>query len=211
MLDFAPGASATLIVDFSTEIDCEVLILLAKDSRVDCTALILNEKDVDFDIQVHCNGEGSRAELRGVVVATGVQKVNVTTRVTHHAEHTSSNQLFKYIAAGESQCSFDGKIIVEEQSRFTEAFQTNRNLLATTKAMMHAKPALEIYCDEVKCSHGATTGQLDENALFYMRQRGIPLAEARAMLMQAFVADVIDAIPVESLREKAHIQVCNMM
>lgn len=211
VLNIAPGASAIVIADFGDEIDAELLVNLAEDASVDCSAISLNGKDASFDIQVHCNGQGSRAELRGVVVASGNQKVNFTTRVFHHAEHTAGNQLFKYIAGGDSRCSFDGKIIVDEQARFTEAFQTNRNLLASEHAQMHAKPALEIYCDEVKCSHGAATGQLDENALFYMRQRGIPLAEARAMLMQAFVSDVIDAIPVDVIRERSHNKVCNMM
>lgn len=214
VLDLDHDAHATVIVEQaiqSATTDAQLLVNLAQDSTIDLTVLGLGENNADIDIQVHLNGAGAGAELRGVVVSGQKQQVDITTRVFHHAEHTVSNQLFKYIAGGESRCSFDGKIVVEEQARFTEAFQTNRNLLASEQAQMHAQPALEIYCDEVKCSHGAATGQFDEQALFYMRQRGIPLAEARAMLMQAFVADVIDAIPAESIREKAHEQVCNMM
>ncbi|MDE6145468.1 MAG: SufD family Fe-S cluster assembly protein, partial [Muribaculaceae bacterium] len=122
--------------------------------------------------------------------------------IRHKADHTLSNQVFKYVADGQSNCTFDGLIIVDESARFTEAYQTNHNLLASNDAKMHTEPTLEIYCDEVKCSHGATTGQLDDTALFYMRSRGIPEAEARRMLMEAFLSDVIANVGIDSLRER---------
>ena len=98
--------------------------------------------------------------------------------------------------------AFEGSILVAPGSKYTEAYQSNRNLLASTEAKMHCKPQLEIYNDDVKCSHGATTGQLDNDALFYMRSRGIPEAEARTMLMQAFMVDVIDTVHINGLRER---------
>ena len=103
---------------------------------------------------------------------------------------------------GTSQVIFDGGIVVTPEAPYTVAYQSNRNVLASTEARMHSKPRLEIYNDEVKCSHGATIGQLNEEALFYMRSRGIPAAEARVMLMQAFMADVIDTVGLESLRDR---------
>ncbi len=103
---------------------------------------------------------------------------------------------------GEATGSFSGRILVTEQAKFTDAAQTDRNLLASPSARMHAKPQLEIYNDDVKCSHGATTGQLDAEALFYMQTRGIPEPEARKMLMQAFMSDVIEAVDMEELRDR---------
>ncbi|MDE6038656.1 MAG: SufD family Fe-S cluster assembly protein, partial [Paramuribaculum sp.] len=125
-----------------------------------------------------------------------------TVELRHLAPRCTSNQLFKYVLDGQSVGAFGGRILVTPQAKFTDAAQTDRNLLASPDARMHAKPQLEIYNDDVKCSHGATTGQLDAEALFYMRTRGIPEAEARNMLMQAFMADVIDAVAMEELRDR---------
>ena len=98
--------------------------------------------------------------------------------------------------------AFEGSILVAPNAKYTEAYQSNRNLLASTSAKMHTKPQLVIYNDDVKCSHGATTGQLDSAALFYMRARGISEKEARMMLMQAFMVDVIDTVRMEGLRDR---------
>jgi Fe-S cluster assembly protein SufD len=102
----------------------------------------------------------------------------------------------------ESTGAFEGAIYVADGAQYTEAYQSNRNLLASKQARMHTKPQLEIYNDDVKCSHGATTGQLDADALFYMRSRGIPEQEARMMLMQAFMVDVIDMVKMDGLRDR---------
>lgn len=169
---------------------------------LECTASTLSCGNSRVRIQADLNGQGARASVNGMVIADKEQSAAYMTRIAHHAENTTSNQLFKYVADGDSRCAFDGKIIVEEQARFTEAYQTNRNLLASDNAQMHTQPALEIYCDEVKCSHGAATGQLDQNALFYMRQRGIPEEQARRMLMEAFVGDVIDTVHIAGLRDR---------
>ena len=110
--------------------------------------------------------------------------------------------MFKYVLDERSTGAFEGSIEVCHGSRFVEAYQSNRNILASKDARMHSKPQLLIYNDDVKCSHGATTGQLDEKAMFYMQTRGIPREEARRMLMQAFMADVIDTIALEPLRDR---------
>ena len=167
-----------------------------------CTTASLHSGDSVTSTNVLLLGDGSEARVNGMVIADGEERRDHSTRITHRGRHTKSNQIFKYVADGRSRCSFDGLIVVEEGALFTEAYQTNHNLLASGDATMHSEPALEIYCDEVKCNHGATTGQLDEMALFYMRSRGIPEAEARHMLMQAFVDDVIDQVHIEGLRHR---------
>lgn len=140
--------------------------------------------------------------LSGMVIASGHQLTDNASLIIHRSCRSTSSQLFKYVLDDEARGAFEGSIKVEEGATYTEAYQSNRNLLASQGARMHTRPQLEIYCDEVKCSHGATTGQLDERALFYMRSRGIPEAEARTMLMQAFMMDVVDTVRLEGLRDR---------
>ncbi len=154
----------------------------------------------NFSIDLH--GEHAECTLSGMVIASGSQHADNNVVLRHLAPRCHSNQLFKYVLDGEATGAFGGRILVTPGAQYTDAYQTNRNLLASTSARMHTKPQLEIYNDDVKCSHGATTGQLDAEALFYMRTRGIPEAEARNMLMQAFMADVIDNVGMESLRDR---------
>ena len=110
--------------------------------------------------------------------------------------------MFKYVLDDNATGAFEGSIEVCHGARFVEAYQSNRNILASSNARMHTKPQLLIYNDDVKCSHGATTGQLDSKALFYMQTRGIPLQQARRVLMQALMADVINTIELEPLRDR---------
>lgn len=154
------------------------------------------------DILVSLNGEGAQCRLSGMATAAGRQVADNSTLVVHNAPHCYSDQLFKYVADGEARCAFEGLIKVQPGAHHTEAYQSNRNVLASKDARMHTRPQLEIYCDDVKANHGAATGQLDEEALFYMRTRGIPVDEARTMLMQAFMVDVIDTITLMPLRER---------
>lgn len=151
---------------------------------------------------ITASGDDTDTELSGMVIASGKQLTDNSTLMIHSGCHGSSRQLFKYVVDDEAMGAFEGLIRVDHAAMHTEAMQTNRNLLASTKARMHSQPQLLINCDEVKCSHGATTGQLDDRALFYMRQRGIPVEEARIMLMQAFMADVIGTIKLEGLRDR---------
>ena len=127
--------------------------------------------------------------------------------LTHSGKHGSSRQVFKNALFDSSRGGFSGRIIVDEGAVFTDADQSNRNLLLGDDARMTGAPQLEIYCDEVKCSHGATTGQLDERAIFYMQSRGIPRDEARRMLTQTFMGDVVDTISFEVLRQRIHVLV----
>lgn len=150
------------------------------------------------------SGPACTTRLTGMAIGTADQIVDNFTCVEHHLPECTSEQIFKYILDDRSQGSFYGTVIVDEAARFTDARQTNRNILASTAARMFTRPRLEINCDEVKCSHGATVGQLDANALFYMRSRGIPEPEARMMLMQAFMGDVIDTVEIDALRTRLH-------
>lgn len=154
----------------------------------------------DFDVELV--GEHCECRLSGMAIGSERMHIDNDTSVMHRAPHCHSNQLFKYVMDDESAGAFEGSITVTPGAPFTEAYQSNRNILASTKARMHCKPQLIINNDEVKCSHGATTGQIDEDALFYMRSRGIPEAEARRMLMQAFMVDVIDSVHIPGLQER---------
>lgn len=154
------------------------------------------------DFSVSLLGERCETMLAGMVIGSDNMHVDNDSDIRHMAPRCNSNQLFKYVLDGESKGAFEGSIFVAPGAKFTEAYQSNRNILASTTAKMHCKPQLEIYNDDVKCSHGATTGQLDNDALFYMRSRGIPEKEARTMLMQAFMVDVIDTVRISGLRER---------
>ncbi len=149
-------------------------------------------------------GEGATTRLSGMAIGSGKQHIDNSSDVKHSAGRGHSNQLFKYVLDEQAGGAFEGSIEVCPGARFVEAYQSNRNVLASTSARMHTKPQLLIYNDDVKCSHGATTGQLDGRAIFYMQTRGIPMAEARKLLMQAFMVDVIDTIAMEPLRDRLH-------
>lgn len=144
---------------------------------------------------IHCE-----THLYGLYIAGGDQLIDNHTAVFHAQPHCSSNQLYKGIIGGRAHGVFNGKIIVERQAQKTIAYQSNKNILLSNDAVINAKPQLEIFADDVKCTHGATTGQMDDHALFYLRSRGIPEADAKAMLNLAFAQDVINHISGESLR-----------
>ena len=147
-------------------------------------------------------GRGSFLSLNGIAITDREQHVDNMTFVDHRVSDCTSTELFKYVLDEQSTGAFAGKVLVRHGAQHTESQQTNRNICLTRQARMFTQPQLEIYADDVKCSHGATVGQLDENAMFYMRQRGIPEAEARMMLMQAFVGEVIGHVSLEPLRDR---------
>lgn len=153
---------------------------------------------------VRLNGEYAEASLSGMAISDKQQHLDTYSHITHAVPHCHSNELFKYVLNDQALGAFSGRILVKEGAQKTIAYQNNRNLCATREARMYSKPQLEIYADDVKCSHGMTTGQLDENALFYMRSRGIPEAEARMLLMVAFTSDVIDNVRLDALRDRLH-------
>lgn len=147
-------------------------------------------------------GEHASAEIAGMAIADGTQVVDNSSLVRHLAPRCHSNQLFKYLLDDKAKGAFEGLIYVAQDAVLTEAYQSDRNMLASADARMHTAPSLEIYCDDVKCSHGAATGQLDQQAMFYMQTRGVTRDEARMMLMQAFMTDVIDRVAIDGLRDR---------
>ena len=156
------------------------------------------------DYQVELLGERAETTLCGMSILDKEQHVDTYTHITHAVPRCKSNELFKNVLNDQAVGAFSGRILVREDADKTEAYQSNRNLCATREARMYSKPQLEIYADDVKCSHGMTTGQLDEEAIFYMRSRGISLDEARMLLSVAFTSDVIDHVRVEALRDRLH-------
>ncbi|MBE6316146.1 MAG: Fe-S cluster assembly protein SufD [Bacteroidales bacterium] len=153
---------------------------------------------------VEVNGEHAETHLLGMTIASGEQHVDSHTFISHNAPRCHSNEMFKYVLNDNAVGAFAGKILVQPGCPRVEAYQGNRNLCGASTAKMYTKPQLEIYTDDVMCSHGSAVGQLDEEALFYMRTRGIGIEEARRLLMQAFVADVIDGVRLDALKDRLH-------
>ncbi|MBQ7351013.1 MAG: Fe-S cluster assembly protein SufD [Bacteroides sp.] len=157
--------------------------------------------------EVTLNGRGAEINLCGMAIADKNEHVDNHTFIDHKVSDCISNELFKYVLDDQSVGAFAGKVLVRPGAQHTSSQQTNRNICATREARMYTQPQLEIYADDVKCSHGATVGQLDEKALFYMQQRGISYKEARLLLMFAFVNEVIDTIRMDALKDRLHLLV----
>lgn len=153
---------------------------------------------------IELNGEYAETSLCGMSILDCEQQLDTYSHITHAVPNCRSNELFKNVLNDHAVGVFCGRILVKEGADKTAAFQTNRNLCTTSECRMYSKPLLEIYADDVKCSHGMTTGQLDENALFYMQSRGIPREEARMLLSVAFASDVIEHVRLEGLKDRLH-------
>lgn len=152
-------------------------------------------------LTIEQNGEGCRTEIYGMGLLHGQQQAHLRTRVVHNIGGGYSSQIIKFVLDDKARGSFKGELIIQPDAQKTEAYQTNRNILLSRQAEMLTEPQLEIYADDVKASHGATTGQLDEAALFYMQQRCISRDTASKLLLQAFFAEVVDNLSDEQLRE----------
>ena len=150
------------------------------------------------------NGEGAECNLCGCVIADKNQHVDNNTLIDHKVGHCNSHELYKYVLDDESTGAFAGRVLVRHGAQKTTSEEVNQNLCATKKARMYTQPMLEIYADDVKCSHGSTVGQLNDQALFYMEQRGISRKEAKLLLEFAFINEVIDQIRLEPLRDRLH-------
>ena len=154
------------------------------------------------EVKAVLDGEGAEATLAGLYVITGRQHIDNQTTLDHAQPHCSSREVYKGVLDGESSAVFNGKIIVRKDAQKTDSKQSNKNLLLSEKAVIDTKPALEIYADDVKCTHGATIGQIDPEAVFYLRSRGIGRQEARDLLTYAFANDVLERIKYKPLRER---------
>lgn len=169
--------------------------------RKDMVLLVYPGVSCDIRLDVKLVGEGAEANIYGAYVCGGDEKVNIAVDMHHDLPHCNSRQLFKGIAGGKSRVDFYGKIIVAKDAQRTEAYQENHNILLSDDAKVDTKPQLEIYADDVKCSHGATIGRLNVEEQFYMRSRGITLEDAKVLQMISFIAPVLENIDDESQRE----------
>ncbi len=154
--------------------------------------------------EVTLSGQGASVNLLGCAITDGQQHVDNNTLIDHCAPGCTSRELYKYVVDEQSEGAFAGKVLVREQAVRTDSQETNANLVCTSEARMWTQPMLEIYADDVQCSHGSTVGHLNDEALFYMRQRGISEAEARLLLKQAFASEVIGRISLTPLRDRLH-------
>ena len=175
---------------------------LERDSFFRCTFVTLHGGLLENRLEVHLNTSGATCEASGLFLADGDQRINFYVKALHNAPHCSSNQLFKGILDNRARALFEGVIHVAPGAQKTEAYQANHNLLLTRESKIVTRPQLEIYADDVKCSHGATVGRLDESALFYLRSRGIGLKEARIMQQLAFLHDILAQITIDPLRDR---------
>lgn len=174
------------------------------DSRVNHNIITLHNGVTRNMTDIALAGEGAECRLGGCVIADKEQHVDNNTLIDHRVPHCTSSELYKYVLDGKAVGAFAGRVLVRHGAQKTSSVMNNRNLCATKEARIYTQPMLEIYADDVKCAHGSTVGQLNDAVLFYMRQRGISLREARLLLQTAFVNEVIDGIALEPLRDRLH-------
>lgn len=173
-----------------------------KGSNVLVNEITLHNGKTRNNVKIDLNGEHCETILCGMAVADSKEHIDNFTAINHNSPNCKSKELYKYVLDGEACGVFSGRIFVKEGAQKTEAYQTNKNVCMKPTARMFTQPQLEIYADDVKCSHGASTGLMDDNALFYLRSRGIPEKEAKMLLMNAFVDDVLENIRIEALKDK---------
>ncbi len=171
-------------------------------SRYTCDAITLGAKLSRHNLEVFQTGEGTETTLNGLTLIGGEQLADTHSAIALNHPNGTSNQLHKCIVDDRAHAVFNGKVFVPQTAQFTNASQLNRNLLLSPKARVDTKPQLEITADQVKCSHGATVSQLDADEVFYLQSRGINEANARELLLDAFAAEILNCIPVTSLRQR---------
>jgi Fe-S cluster assembly protein SufD len=174
---------------------------LAKSSKVKSQSINFGGRLVRNEVNAALDGEGCECTLNGLSIATGEQLVDNHTRIDHAKPHCASHELYKSILDGKAHGVFNGRIYVHPDAQKTDAKQTNQTLLLSENAVINAMPQLEIFADDVKCTHGATVGQLDAESIFYLRSRGIDKEAARSLLTYAFANDIVGRIGVEHLRD----------
>lgn len=190
-----PEVNLHIVQEARSHVKIHVLNIPAEESRD-------REIEISNNIVVEQAGEGCETEIYGLAYLRGSEKVTTETHVHHAVGGGRSNQLLKFVLDDSAHGRFIGDLKIAPDAQKTEAHQTNRNLVLSEDAEMRTQPQLEIYADDVQATHGASTGQLDETALFYMQQRGIDKEKARQLLVGAFMKEVIEAISDEALREQ---------
>jgi Fe-S cluster assembly protein SufD len=184
---------------------------LERNARLACYSVSLGGGLVRNDATVTLLGEGSECDLNGIFLGTGRRHVDNHTTIDHAVPHTTSRELYKGVLDDRSRGVFHGRVIVRPDAQKTDARQSSRNLLLSRSAEIDTKPQLEIHADDVKCSHGSTIGQLDPDALFYLRARGITEDDARRLLTRAFVSEVTRSLRFEPLRVRIEEQLVELL
>lgn len=204
-LHLLQGEHKHLVIEHVAD-DCAQWRVVQEEGSVLTVHLFCLDPDAETSSRVVLDieqvGEHAETYIYGLGVLTGKQQISVRTHVRHSVPNGKSNQLLKFAVRDEAKGEFVGELVVAPHAQHTEAMQTNRNVLLSTKATMHTQPQLEIYADDVKCSHGATTGQIDESALFYMQQRGLSPDVARQLLLTAFFHDVLITLDEPEVEER---------
>ena len=177
-------------------------VKINKNSNYNNTTMTLSGELVRNNHNVVLAASNCEAHLNGLFIGTGTQQIDNHTLIDHQMPHCESNELYKGIAKDKSVGTFNGKIFVRKDAQKTNAYQSSKNILMSDDATINTKPQLEIYADDVKCSHGTSTGKIDTEALFYLKARGIGEESARKLLLQAFAQELIDKIEIPSLQEK---------
>lgn len=193
------GASEDGAVNGSLDFD---RVVLRKDARINLVYIIMPETRADVDLAVELDGEGAEALVSGIYLCRGEDRVQIDMDIRHNVSHCISRQLFKGLAGGSARVGFYGKITVAQDAQKTEAYQENHSIILSDAAKVDTKPQLEIYADDVKCSHGATVGRLNEEEQFYMRSRGIPENEAKVLQMLSFLYPVLENVADSACREE---------
>lgn len=178
-------------------------ITLGEGERLNLTVVVLPGVSCDIPLEVSIEGSGASADIAGLYLCRSDERVRLSVDLHHDAPMSVSRQVFKGIAAGSSRVDFEGLIRVAPDAQKTEAYQESHSLLESADAVVQASPRLEIYADDVKCSHGATSGFLNPEQLFYLRSRGVPEEEARRLLKLSFLSPVLDRLPSE-LQQKIY-------
>lgn len=187
-----PSVDLHIVQEAGSRVKIHLIDVL--NDKVRCT------KEVHHRVVIEQQGEGCVTEIYGLAYLQGEERVTTETHVKHAVGGGVSNQLIKFVLDDEARGHFIGDLKIAQDAQKTEAHQTNRNLLLSETAEMRTQPQLEIYADDVKATHGASTGQLDESALFYMQQRGIGKEKARQLLVNAFMKEVVESISDEKVK-----------
>lgn len=182
-----------------------VYIKVGRDANVQHNGVTLNNGVSRNGIDVYLEGSNSEVKLNGAVIADAEQHVDNNTLIVHKVPQCQSHELYKYVVDDKAVGAFAGRILVNEGAQQTASQMTNNNICVSNDARMYTQPMLEIYADDVKCAHGSTVGVLDDKALFYMQQRGIPMDTAKMLLKYAFISQVVDEMQWESFRDRLHI------
>lgn len=196
------NATALLNMPAGTEHTLKLEIEQGAHSTVNLVGITLKGGRSSADVHIRLVGEGATVAVSGAVIADGEQQVEKRILIEHVAEGCTSDMLYKQVLSGQSSGLVHGKVLVRPGAQKSASEQTLANLCVSEDARALSQPMLEIYADDVKCNHGSTIGKLDETALFYMMQRGIPEVEARLLLQHAFVNDVLERVQAEDLRER---------